>query len=249
VRSDKDVEHLASISQNIQPVILDVTKPKRITDSVAQINLVVGDDGLQGLVNNAGIAVAGPLEFLAIEDLRNQFDVNLFGLFELTKACLPLLRKGHGRVVNISSIGGRATAPFNVPYSASKHALEAFTDGLRRELMPWRIHVASVQPGSIATPIWNQSLKRADDRRANFPRDAEELYGKAMDRARQRAVDSGASGISPNAVAHVIFHALSAPRPRTRYAVGRGTRLAIWLIRFFPDEWVDWAVARSLYHE
>jgi NAD(P)-dependent dehydrogenase (short-subunit alcohol dehydrogenase family) len=93
VRSDKDVERLASISQNIQPVILDVTKPKRITDSVAQINLVVGDDGLQGLVNNAGIAVAGPLEFLAIEDLRNQFDVNLFGLFELTKACLPLLRK------------------------------------------------------------------------------------------------------------------------------------------------------------
>lgn len=247
VRNDKDAQRLASASQNVQPVILDVTKPKQMWDAIQLINAIVVNEGLQGLVNNAGIAIAGPLEFLALEDLRHQFEVNLFGLFELTKVCLPLLRKGHGRVVNISSIGGRATAPFNVPYSASKHALEAFTDGLRRELLPWYIHVASVQPGSIATPIWDQSLKKADDMRAGFPREAEELYGKAMNRARQGAIDSGARGIPPNAVARVIYHALSASRPRTRYAVGRGTRLAIWLIRFLPDEWVDWAVARSLY--
>ncbi|MCL5429070.1 MAG: SDR family NAD(P)-dependent oxidoreductase [Chloroflexi bacterium] len=136
VRKVADATRLAVTSENIKPIRLDVTKPKEIAKAVAAIRELVGEDGLQGLVNNAGIAIAGPLEFLPIRDLRRQFDVNLFGLVKLTQASLSLLRRGCGRVVNISSIGGRATSPFLVPYSASKFALEAFTDGLRRELMP-----------------------------------------------------------------------------------------------------------------
>ncbi|MCL5429071.1 MAG: hypothetical protein M1347_04610 [Chloroflexi bacterium] len=109
------------------------------------------------------------------------------------------------------------------------------------------MHVASVEPGSIATPIWEKSLKRADATRGKLPRQVEELYGIAMERARKRAWEAGARGIPATMVARAVHHALSARRPRTRYVVGRGTRLAIWLTRFLPDEWVDWAVGRALY--
>jgi NAD(P)-dependent dehydrogenase (short-subunit alcohol dehydrogenase family) len=247
VRRTEDAEKLQSVSINIKALQLDVTKSKQIAEVFANVQQILGKGGLQGLINNAGIAVVGPLEFLPIADLRNQMEVNFIGQVEVTQTLLPLLRLGHGRVVNISSIGGRATSPFNVPYSASKHALEAFTDGLRRELLPWNIHVASVEPGAIATPIWERSLRRADSMRAGLPRQAEDLYGIAMERARKQALDAGAQGLSAEAVARVVHHALTARRPRTRYAVGRGTRLVIWLIRFLPDEWVDWAIGRALY--
>jgi len=244
VRRTEDAEKLQSVSINIKALQLDVTQ---IAEVFANVQQIVGKGGLQGLINNAGIAVVGPLEFLPIADLRNQMEVNFIGQVEVTQTLLPLLRLGPGRVVNISSIGGRATSPFNVPYSASKHALEAFTDGLRRELLPWNIHVASVEPGAIATPIWERSLRRADSMRAGLPRQAEDLYGIAMERARKQALDAGAQGLSAEAVARVVHHALTARRPRTRYAVGRGTRLVIWLIRFLPDEWVDWVIGRALY--
>lgn len=247
VRKTADATRLGTASQNIIPFRLDVTKRNEISKSLNVIRKIVGNNGMQGLVNNAGIAIAGPLEFLPINELRHQIEVNFIGAVEVTQACLALLRLGRGRVVNISSIGGRATGPFNVPYSASKFALEAFTDGLRRELLPWKLHVASIEPGSIDTPIWKKSLKIADSTRAKLPREAEALYGVAMERARQQAVRAAARGIPALAVARAVYHALSAPRPHTRYIVGRGTRLAIWLTRFLPDEWVDWAIGRVLY--
>lgn len=247
VRRSEDADKLQTASANIIALQLDVTKSKQIVEAFEKVQRIVDEDGLQGLVNNAGIAIAGPLEFLPISDLRTQMEVNFIGQVEVTQTFLSLLRIGHGRVVNISSIGGRATGPFNVPYSASKHALEAFTDGLRRELLPWKIHVASVEPGAIATPIWEGSLKKADSLRAGLPREAEELYGAAMERARKQALNAARQGHPAEVVARVIHHVLTARQPRTRYAVGRGTRLAIWLIRFLPDEWVDWVTARGLY--
>lgn len=247
VRKRSDTKRLAAVSRNIHPVTLDITKPKQIAQATNSIRGIAGKDGLQGLVNNAGIAIVGPLEFLPITELRHQIDVNFLGQVEVTQACLPLLRLGRGRVVNISSISGRITSPFLLPYSSSKFALEAFTDGLRRELLPWRLHVASVEPGSIATPIWKKSLNVANATRAKLPRQAEVLYGAAMERARNRALDLEASGSSAEMVARVVYHALSARRPRTRYVVGRGTQLAIWLTRFLPDVWVDWVIGRALY--
>jgi NAD(P)-dependent dehydrogenase (short-subunit alcohol dehydrogenase family) len=247
VRKYADARRLSKAAAGITAVILDVTKPNQISQAVKKINRFVGKKGLQGLVNNAGIAISGPLEFLPMTELRHQLEVNFLGQVELTQACLPLLRAGRGRVVNISSIGGRIVAPFLAPYSISKFALEAYSDGLRRELRPWKLYVTSVQAGSIDTPIWKKSLRKADQLRRGMPRRAEALYGPAMERARQRALGSAALGIAAEDVAHLVGHILITRWPRARYAIGHGTRQALWLARLIPDEWLDWLMARVLY--
>lgn len=245
VRKAGDARRLGKTT-GITPLTLDVTKPGQISQAFKKINKAVSQSGLQGLVNNAGIAVSGPLEFLPIAEIRKQIEVNLLGQVELTQACLPLLRAGRGRVVNISSIGGRIVGPFLTPYSMSKFALEAFSDGLRRELRPWKLYVSSVQAGSIDTPIWEKSLRAADDFRRGLPRRAEALYGPAMDRARRQAIESAANGLPAEDSARLVEHILSTARPRARYSIGRGTRQALWLARWLPDEWLDWIIMRGL---
>jgi NAD(P)-dependent dehydrogenase (short-subunit alcohol dehydrogenase family) len=245
VRKPGDAERL-SATENITPVTLDVTNFEHIASVVKLIRAETDSGELQGLINNAGIAVTGPLEFLPMADFRRQMEVNFFGLVALTQACLPLLRAGKGRVVNISSIGGRIVAPFLTPYSASKFALEAFSDGLRRELRPWKVHVSSIQAGSIDTPIWEKSLKDADLFRSKLPKEAEDLYSRGMDRTLEWSKKSAARGIRAELVAKVVEHALTARRPRARYAVGRGTRWVIALARVLPDEIFDWLMARNL---
>ncbi|MQC26814.1 MAG: SDR family oxidoreductase [Chloroflexi bacterium] len=247
VRGKADAERLEAAHANISALALDVTKPKQIRSAIKHISSLRGSAGLQGLVNNAGVGMPGPLEFLEMDDLRRQFEVNFFGQVAVTQAALPLLRAGRGRVVNMSSIGGRVAAPFLGPYSASKFALEAFTDSLRRELLPWNLHVASIQAGTIATPIWQKSLAWVDEARKRYPARANALYGHAMQRSYQRVQGSGQRGLPPETVARVVWHALSARRPRTRYIVGRGTRSAIWLAKLLPDEVLDWVINRNLY--
>ncbi|MEX2162084.1 MAG: SDR family oxidoreductase [Anaerolineales bacterium] len=246
VRKPKDARRLAAASANITPLILDVTKPRDLAQALSRVRKAVGRRGLQGLVNNAGIAVAGPLEFLPMAELRRQLEVNFFAQVAVTQAFLPLLRSGKGRIANISSIGGRVAGPFLTPYSSSKFALEAFTDGLRRELRPWSIHVASVQPGAIATPIWEKSLLMAKRTRAKLPRRAEALYGRAMQRMADAAERDGTHGVPPLLVARHVWHALTARRPRTRYAPGQGTALTLWLLRWLPDSFIDWLLTRRL---
>lgn len=247
VRKTTDAERLAKTSANITPVYLDITKPDEIAEAIEHIRAAVGKGGLQGLVNNAGIALAGPIEFLDIDELRRQHEVNFLAHVAVTQACLPLLRLGRGRVVNMSSISGRVTSPFLMPYSSSKFALEAFTDGLRRELRPWGLHVASVEPGAIATPIWDKSLETAEHTRAGMPSQAEALYGPAMQTALARAKGAAQSGVTTDIVARDVWHALSARRPRARYAPGRGTALAIAALRILPDSVIDWILTRPLY--
>lgn len=247
VRKTADAKRLAAANKSIVPVLLDVTKPRQIGAAVTRIRQQAGKHGLQGLVNNAGIAVTGPMEFLPMDELCRQMEVNFFAQVMVTQACLPLLRAGNGRIANISSIGGRVVGPFLAPYSMSKFALEAFTDGLRRELRPWRIHVASVQPGAIATPIWLKSLSMAKDSRAKLPREAEAFYGRPMQRMVDAAERSGEHGVPAAVVARDVWHALTARRPRTRYAPGRGTGLILWFLRWLPDSFVDWIVTRKLF--
>ena len=246
VRKPKDARRLAKLHKNITPVRVDVTKPTEIAAAIATVRKKVGKRGLQGLVNNAGVAVAGPMEFLDLKELRQQHEVNFHGQVAVTQATLPLLRTGKGRVVNISSISGRVTSPFLVPYSSSKFALEAFTDGLRRELRPWKLHVASVEPGPIATPIWGKALKSAAATRSKLPRQAEALYGPAMQTTLKRAEASAARGVPPEAVAKAVDHALNARWPRTRYPVGRGVGFAIWALSWLPDRVADWLLTRSV---
>lgn len=245
VRQPADARRLEGA--HIHPVTLNVTKPQHIQNSIEQITAAVGPTGLQGLVNNAGIAVVAPLEFLPLEELRRQFEVNFFGQVAVTQACLPLLRRGQGRVVNISSISGKVTAPLFGPYSTSKFALEAFSDALRRELAPWDIHVASIEPGAIKTPIWQKGVARADEMLAKLPAQAHEFYGPAMQRTLGFGRRSDERGIHPDAVAEAVHHALTARRPRTRYAMGLGARVVIFLLRFIPDRWMDWFLVRRLY--
>jgi NAD(P)-dependent dehydrogenase (short-subunit alcohol dehydrogenase family) len=162
VRRRQDGERLRSVSSpDLIPLQLDVTDRNSLRDAQQRVAEEIGESRLVGLINNAGIAVASPLEAVPIEDLRRQLEVNVVGQVAVTQVFLPLLRAGQGRIINMGSIAGRATMPLMGPYSASKYALEAITDALRLELQPWGIHVAIIEPGAIATPIWEKSRRDA----------------------------------------------------------------------------------------
>ncbi|MBE2268775.1 MAG: SDR family oxidoreductase [Anaerolinea sp.] len=225
VRRQADGDSLCrDASPRLRPILLDVTDGDQIAAAVQQITAVVGAAGLHGLVNNAGVAVAAPLEFVPLDDVRWQLEVNVVGQLAVTQAFIPLLRLARGRVVNISSIGGKVATPLIGSYVASKFALEALTDALRMELKPWDIDVVAVQPGEIATPMWDSAGTIANQIMERMPAKAQELYGAALERLRQRAIKSGKNGASPQIVAEAVAHALTAPRARVRYLVGADAR-------------------------
>lgn len=246
VRKDADAERLAAAAAGeLVAVELDVTEPAQIAAAAER----VGDecpDGLVGLVNNAGIPVTGPLEFVPLERIRRQLEVNLIGQLAVTRAALPALRTARGRVVNVTSIGGLVATPFYGPYCASKFALEAVSDCLRIELRPWGIRTIAIEPGSIATSIWDRGNAAAAELRRDLDPAAEELYGKAMDRAVEIGAETGARGIEPIAVARVIHKALTARRPRARYLVGADARGMALASRLLPDRLWDRVAARAL---
>src|SRR4051812_38767485 len=163
VRDPADGETLKrETAGDLRPVILDITRQETIDAAASSIRAELGNHQLHGLINNAGIAIAGPLEFLPIAELRKQLEVNVIGQVAMIQAMLPLLREAKGRIVNIGSIAGKSAMPMTGPYSASKFALEAITDSLRVELMPFGVDVIIIEPGMIATPIWQTSLNAAN---------------------------------------------------------------------------------------
>ena len=246
VRKDADGERLRQKSSGrLTPVMLDVTDAQQIAAAKETVAAAVGETGLGGLVNNAGISVVGPLEFLTPEDLRFQLEVNVIAPMSMVQAFLGLIRAGQGRVVNIGSIAGKMATPFLGPYTASKHAMEALTDSLRQELRPWDIHVAIVEPGSIATPIWEKAQAGADDLEKNLPEEAMALYGKAFTAMREAARKFEADGIPPDRVAKFVEHALTAKTPKTRYVVGFDAQVQRVITRF-PDRIRDRLVAQQL---
>lgn len=253
VRKQTDADMLRQRASNkLHPIIIDVTDAATIAAASQIVTETVNGAGLAGLINNAGVAVAGPLEFLPVADLRHQFEVNVIGQVAVTQAFLPLLRQGllrqgllqqgRGRVINMSSISGRVAAPFAGPYAASKFSLEALTDSLRVELKPWGIEVISVQPGAIATPIWDKTVTRGNDLLSDFSEEATSFYGARLKAARDRIIKTGQQGISAEEVAKVVARALSAKRPKTRYLVGRDAKLAAVLLKFLPDRARDWLI-------
>jgi len=215
-----------------EEVLLDVTDGDQIGAAAERV------DELAGLVNNAGIAVAAPLEFLPPDDLRRQLDVNVIGQVAVTQAFLPALRRTRGRVVFMGSIAGRSALPFLGAYAASKHALEAVADSLRVELRPFGIAVSIVRPGSIKTPIWTRE-------RPDPSEEAMVLYGKRIEAFRRIALKRGAAGAPPEAVAKVVEDALTAERPKTRYLVGRDAKLRAGFERL-PDRLRDRIYERVL---
>jgi NAD(P)-dependent dehydrogenase (short-subunit alcohol dehydrogenase family) len=221
------------------PIMIDVTDELSITRSVEAVQLAVGEKGLGGLVNNAGIVVGSPLEVIPLSHLRKQLEVNVIGQIAVTQAFLPLLRRGRGRIVNMGSIAGRGTIPLLGPYSASKYALEALTDALRMELQPWGIQVSIIEPGAIATPIWEKSAKEAEGLEASVSAEAKALYGEAVIRIREAIAQAAQRAIPPEAVVHAVHHALTASRPRTRYLVGSDAKLRAWMVKWLPDRMQD----------
>ncbi len=247
VRKEADGEALkAKASGRLTPISIDVTEQPTIDASAASVRAAVGEAGLAGLVNNAGISIVGPLEFLPVEDLRRQLEVNVIGQIAVTQAFLPLIRKATGRIVHIGSIGGRMATPFLGPYSASKFAMEALTDSLRQELRPWGLHVSIVEPGSIATPIWEKAQAGADEMEAKLPEEAMMLYGEATEALRKAAREFEEAGIPPDDVAKFVEHALTAKTPKTRYVVGRDAQIQRVLVKWAPDRVRDMLVQRQL---
>ena len=245
VRQHSDADSLRSSgSGRTQPLMLDVTDSKSIASAMRTV-----DDacpaGLAGLVNNAGISVGGPLEFVAIEEWRRQLEVNFIGQVAVTQAALPALRRARGRIVNMTSIGGRLATPFLGPYNASKFALEAVTDALRLELRQFGIGVTAVEPGAVATPIWEKGRASLGEATANMPAEALELYSAGMAAIPKFIALGERSGVPPLEVARAVEHALTASRPKPRYVVGRDAKARLFLTRLLPTRVMDRLVGRA----
>ena len=235
VRSSKDGERLQAVaSPQLRPVMADVTDPDQIGATMAIIDDEVGPAGLDGLVNNAGVAIGGPVEFVPLSEWRSQFEVNVFGQVTVTQAALPLLRRARGRVVFVGSISGRVSTPLGGPYGASKHAIEAIGQSLREELRPWRIRVSVVAPGVVRTPIWGKGLVAADEAIAALPPEGTRLYGASRDRRRYQVRKSeSTAATTPESVAEAIEHALVSRGPQHHYLPGADAKLvaaAVWLL-------------------
>jgi len=247
VRRSEDGERLrVQGGDGIRPLHLDVTEPGSLEQGAAKVGEALAEGGLAGLVNNAGIAVAGPLEFVGRDQLRKQFEVNVIGLVAATQAFLPLLRQGPGRIVHMGSTSGRLALPFLGPYAASKFAVEALSDAQRVELRPLGIEVINIQPGAVATPIWDKARQSNEAQFAALPPDAQTLYQRPTARLRAQTARAAQRAIPAERVAAVVERALTARRPRTRYPVGGDARLQ-FLIRRLPDRWRDALIGRMLF--
>lgn len=242
VRKSEDGQRLAGEGPagRIEPLQLDVTDSAQIEAAAARVSA----SGLDALVNNAGMGIGGPLEVLADADWRRQFDVNFFGQIAVTRALLPALRRSRGRIVFISSIGGRVAMGFNGPYAASKHAIEAIGDALRVELHSSGIQVALIEPGSVATPIWDKG--RGEAGQLAIPPELQAQYGEVAHKLDKVLEATGRRGIPPEAVAETIEKALTASRMPSRVLVGRDAKMMLAARRVLPDRVFDRIVRRRL---
>jgi NAD(P)-dependent dehydrogenase (short-subunit alcohol dehydrogenase family) len=243
VRREEDSAALAAAgSERLTPLMVDVTDAGQIAAAAARVE-ADAEGGLAGLVNNAGVAIPGPLETLAIEDFRRQIEVNMTAHVAVTQAMLPAIRTARGRIVFISSIGGRVALPLTGAYHAAKFGIEAVGDIFRQELRPWGIKVSIVEPGSIDTPIWERGEQTAD-KLATPEREA--LYGEVVERYRKVIKDTAERGIPPEKVAAAIEHALTASRPRARYLVGLEAKVGARFKQLLPTPVFDRIVRRQM---
>lgn len=239
----------ADADGHVVPLKLDVTDAAQIARAAQRIDETPqpgqpGTGRLDALVNNAGVGVGGPLELVALDDLRWQFEVNVFGQVAMTQAMLPALRRARGRIVLVSSIGGRVAMPFTAPYAASKHAIEAIGDTLRVELRRSNVQVAIVEMASVATPIWDKG--KADADRVTIPPGLQAEYGQVPGAMEKVLEDAAARGIPPEQVAEAIERALTSPRMKARYLVGRQARGMLLAKRLLPDLVFDRVARRAM---
>ena len=245
VRKEKDASALqGELGERFTPLIFDVTNNEAILKSAEIVREQLGGRTLGGLVNNAGVAVAGPLRYLALEELQHQMNVNLYGVLRVTQAFLPMLGADKsftgapGRIINMGSVAGKIASPIMGPYSMSKHALEALTDSLRRELMMHGVDVVLIGPGAVKTPIWD----KADDIDAEQYKDTE--YYDVLVGMREKYKTVGQEGLAPEAIGALARDILEGKARKTRYAVVRNRFLMWTLPRLMPRHMVDRIIAR-----
>ena len=249
VRKQADAEALQEqAGANLTPLMLDVTDGAQILRAAEQVREALGEAGrLVGVVNNAGIAVYGPLELLPLDTLREQFEINVFGYVAVTQAFVPLLRGNGGRVVMIGSSSAYLTPPFLGPYASTKCALESISDALRRELAPWAIEVVLMQPGAVITPLWDKSIDSGDAWFDGLPESENGLYSQGYGAMRKTFQDKSGRGIPVEKLAKTVAHVLTTKRPRTRYRMGTDS-FGYMLMSKLPDKMVDAMLATSLGH-
>jgi NAD(P)-dependent dehydrogenase (short-subunit alcohol dehydrogenase family) len=247
VRRQADAEALKSkASSRLVAIALDVADSLSVSTAASAVAGAVGDAGLDGLVNNAGVVVTGPVEFLPLPELRRQLEINVVGQVAVTQAFLPLIRAARGRIVNMGSIAGRLATPFSSAYGASKFALEALTDALRLELAPWGISVSIIEPGAVATPIWEKGMKNGAAMLAAAPPEALVLYAEALEAFKRTSEHAAKNAADPMDVARAVEHALTAAKPKTRYVVGRRARIGAAMALLVPDRMRDTMVAKAM---
>lgn len=247
VRKTQDAERLSKeFGERFIPLLFDVTDESAVQAAAQKVREQLNGETLFGLVNNAGIAVPGPLMHLPTDDFRHQLEVNLVSVLIVTKAFLPLLGSDHslhgkpGRIINISSTGGKVGGPFLGAYVASKHGLEGFSESLRRELMLYGIDVIIVAPGSVATPIWDKAEQVDLSLYSNTE------YLASAKRVQEYMIRNGRKGYPPEKVGEVVWRALTTPKPRVRYAVIPGSSLGRIIQTLMPKRVVDRFIARNL---
>jgi NAD(P)-dependent dehydrogenase (short-subunit alcohol dehydrogenase family) len=247
VRRESD----APTGAGITPICLDVTDEQSIKSAAERVRSIIGALGLKGLVNNAGIAVPGPVEHVPLKDWRRQFEVNFFAHVAMTQAMLPLLRAHvaaagpwSARIVNISSIAGRIGQPILGPYCASKFALEAMSDSLRVELRDQRIHVSVIEPGAIQSEIWRKGQEQAQQIKIDPMKIAG--YEALVEGIAAQTAEAAKSAIPAARVARVVFGCLTARKPRTRVVVGTDAKMGALFKSFVPTRWFDGMIYRML---
>lgn len=245
-RQAQDATRLQSLhATGVIPVMLDVTRDESIAAGRAALQATVGEHGLDALINNAGVAVAGPVEAVPLEEWRRQFDVNVLGVIAITQAMLPLVRIARGRIVMMSSISGLLAYPMLGPYSASKHALEALSDSLRLELAPEGIGVTLIEPGQIRTPIWEKSIGEVVRREAAWEPALRQRYGALAASVSREARRSSAAAPDAGIVWQAVSRTLNAARPPPRILVGAGAKFG-WLLSRLPCRWRDFLIRRAV---
>ena len=240
VRKDSDAESLKKkASDKLTPVMIDVTDYESVSKAAEMVAKAVGESGLDALVNNAGIAVSGPLEYLPIKRFEDQIKVNVFGTVAVTQAFLPLLRKAKGRIVNISSESGRFALPLMAPYAASKHALEALSDSLRVELLPSGIKLILIEPGSIKTNIWEKTDESARKLMEEIPEIGRQIYKKELETNIKTVKTADRISIPPERVVKVVERAITVSRPKLRYTVGFEAIVIVYIFNLLPRKIMD----------
>lgn len=249
VRRAEDGEQLvAKASGRLRAVSIDVTDQATVEKAAQELTAALDGAGLTAVVNNAGVAFGGPMEYLPLEDLRRQFEVNVVGQIAVTQAVMPLIRQAGavGRIVFMGSIGGRVATPLVAPYSASKHAIEAIAEAMRHELASTGIRIVVIEPGAVRTPIWGKGQSSADDLEASLPPEAIHRYGDALADLRKAMLFQARTGVEPDAVARVVEKAVTSSRPAARYLVGRDAKMMATVARLLPDRARDAVLRRGL---